>query len=379
MARIGYTPKPDEVHAGNVSELKNRLKDGNVSGSYVFYGDEEYTKTYYYDQLTSLCGNKALNVKTMQGADFVLKDFLNACDTVAAESMDMFSLDEDESEDKVYRLVRLINPKLDGMNQKETKEFLTRIEDPDDGVIIVLWLYAGEQDKINKGIYKKISEASLVLNFKREAIGSPSLAAWIIRHFRKGNIDIERNVAMFMCTYVGNDMTTLKNEIDNCINYLKFENRAQVTIEDIEFICKKSVSAQIFDISDNALKGDYPAAMSAFSAYTKVSKSPEKAAAGVFAPISKAIYDLCTVENNLKTGAGSALIAKQTGLHEFVVKKNINLINLRKKSDTGKASYAQYASELCLEYDTKYKSSPTSKYELIREFIFKLCFPEKNQ
>ena len=379
LAKAAWAPKPAEIHAGNVSELKKRIKEGKVSGSYVFYGDEEYTKTYFYDELTGFCGNKALNVKTLAGADFTLKDFMNSCDTAAADSMDMFALDEEEEEKPSCRLVRLIAPKLDVLGKKELNEFLSRIEDPDDGVIIVLWLYAGEQDKISKGIYKKIADASLVLNFRREAVGSPSLAAWIIKHFKRGNIDIERSVAMFMCTYVGNDMTTLKNAIDSCISYLNYEKRTEVTAADIEFICKKSESAQIFDISDNALKGDYAAAMAAFSVYAKSSKSPERAASGVFAPILKAVYDLCTVERCLKTGIGQVMISKKTGLHEFVVKKYVNLINTRSKSFNGKGTYAEYASELCLEYDTKNKSSVTNKYELIRELIFKLCYPDSRE
>ena len=376
LAKTTWTPKPAEVHAGNVSELKKRIKEGNVSGTYVFYGDEEYTKNYFYDELTGFCGNKALNVKTIAGADFTLQDFVNSCDTAAAESMDMFSLDEFAEEKTSCRLVRLIDPKLDTLGKKEVSEFLSRIEDPDEGVIIVLWLYAGEQDKINKGIYKKIAEASLVLNFRHEQIGSPSLAAWIIKHFKRGNIDIERNVAMFMCTYVGNDMTTLKNEIDNCINYLHYENRTEVTTADIEFICKKSESAQIFEISDNALRGDYSSSMTALSTFAKTCKSPDKAATSVLATVMKAVYDLCTVERFLKTGEGTAIISKKTGLHEFVVKKYANLINLRRKSFDIKGTYAEYASELCLEYDTKNKSSVTDKYELIRELIFKLCYPD---
>ena len=376
MAKTTWAPKPAEVHAGNVSELKKRIKEGRVSGSYVFYGDEEYTKNFYYDELTGFCGNKSLNIKTLAGTDFTFNDFINSCDTVSAQSFDMFALDEENEEKAPCRLVRLISPKLDALGKKELNEFLSRIEDPDEGVIIVLWLYAGEQDKINKGIYKKIADASLVLNFCREAIGSPSLAAWIIKHFKKGNIDIERSVAMFMCTYVGNDMTTLKNEIDNCINYLNYENRTELTTADIEFICKKSESAQIFDISDNALKGDYAAAMAAFSTYAKLAKSPERAASGVFAPILKAVFDMCTVERFLKLGENQTVIAKKAGLHEFVVKKYANLINMRNKSFNGKGTYAEYASGLCIEYDMKNKGSATSRYELIRELIFKLCYPD---
>ena len=77
-----YNPKPADVHAANVSQLKERIKNGNLSGTYIFYGEEEYTKNFYYDKLASACGNRDLNVKTISGSDFKLADFFTACDTV---------------------------------------------------------------------------------------------------------------------------------------------------------------------------------------------------------------------------------------------------------------------------------------------------------
>lgn len=377
MAKTGYAPKPAEVHAANLAELKARIKNGNASGAYVFYGDEEYTKNFYYDALANFCGNRSLNVKTLAGSDFKLADFLDSCDTVAANSMDMFALDEEEKQ--TFRLVRLISPKLDNLNQKETKEFLSRIEDPDDGVIILLWLYAGEQDKIAKGIYKKIADAGLTVNFRREPFGSPTLAAWVLKHFNRAKIEAERSVAMFMVSYVGNDMTTLKNAIDSCISYLRCEGRSKITSDDIRFICTKSETAQIFDISSAALSGDYKTAMEALNVFVGTARSREKAVISVFGPIFKAVNDLCTVEIYSKSGESPMMISKKTGLHEFVVKKNQALLKERAKTYNGKGGFSAYAANVCIEYETKNKTSAGNRYELLRELIFKLCYPCENE
>lgn len=376
MAKSGYNPKPAEIHSANLAELKARIKNGNISGTYVFYGDEEYTKNFYYDSLASACSNRSLNVKTLSGSDFKLQDFLNCCDTAPAQSLDMFS-DSGAEDTAAYRLVRLISPKLDGMSQKETKEFLSRIEDPDDGVIIVLWLYAGEQDKISKGIYKKIADAGLTVNFKREPIGSPTLAAWVLKHFNRAHIEAERSVAMFMVSYVGNDMTTLKNEIDSCINYLRYEGRNKLVSEDICFICTKSAEAQVFDISSAAMSGNYKTAMTALNVFVNTSRQREKAVISVFGPIFKAVSDMCTVEIYSKTGESPMIISKKTGLHEFVVKKNQALIRERSAKYTGKGTFSEYAAKVCIEYERKNKTSAGDRYELLKELIFKLCFPNR--
>ncbi len=376
----GYNPKPADIHAANIGTLKERIKTGKVSGVYFFYGDEEYTKNFYYDKLCEVCENRSLNVKTLDGGDFELSEFFTACDTEPTSmSFDMFSqTPEDEKANNGYRLVRIVLPEqkdFKAVTKKDEKHFFSRIEDPDEGAIIVFWLYAGKQDEITKGIYKKIAEHALTVNFKHETKGSAVLMAWIIRHFNHANIDIDRNVAMYMSNYVGSDMTDLKNEIDNCINYLRYENRNKVTAEDINFICKKSEEAQIFDISSKALEGDFASAMFAFNTLLSTAKNKDETSMSVIALIAKAVNDLCAVQTLVKAGEGAAMISKKTGIFEFVVKRNLVLLNERQRTFSGKGTYAEYASDVCLKYDMLSKSSRTDKKELVKELIFKLCNP----
>ena len=374
MAKSSYTPKPADVHAANLGILKQRIKEKNLSGAYVFYGEEEYTKNFYYSELVKACGNKALNVKTLYAEDFTIQAFINACDTAPVQMMDMFSMDDDNTEEESsLRLVRIVSPKLDNLTQKDEMQLLSRIEDPDEGVIIVFMLYPEEQKNLTKKIYKQITDAALTVNFKHEESGSSSLAAWILRHFNRAKIELDRSVAMYMSNYVGCDMTTLKNEIDSCINYLRFKERNVLTREDIDFVCTKSAEAQVFDISSFTLKGDYASAMSTLKNYIASAKSKDDAIAGVFGLISKAVYEMCLTESSLKEGENAFSISKKTGIMGFVVKRYMTIINERLRTFDGRESYCEYASEICLEYDTLFKSSRTNKYELLREMIFKLA------
>ncbi len=364
-----YTPKPADVHAANLSVLKDRLKSGNLSGAYLFYGDEEYTKNFYYNEFLKFCGNRQLNVRTFFDSDFSLPDFINACQTSASAAMSLFNIapQDENPESNVFRLVRLASVSFDKLSKTDEKYFLSQIEDPDDGVIIVFYLYAGENEKIAKGLYKKIADAALTINFRHEANGSNMLLSWILRHFSKAGVNADRHIISYFNNYVGNDMTTLKNEIDNCIEYLRYEGRDTLTEEDIRFICKQSVSAQIFDISSQALAGNYTAAMSAYKVF-RLSGEKELI---VFGTLAKAVSDLCTVDKLSESGMPLAEIVKTTGLRDFVVRNYQNLIAKRKKD--GGISYPAYASEVILKYDTLLKSSRTDGYELLEELIFKLA------
>ena len=371
MAKTEYKPKKEDVYAANLSVLKDRMKKKNLSGSYVFYGEEEYLKNHYYDELVNACGD-SLNVKKFYGADFTLDDFFAACDTTpVAMSMSMFDEETDTSGKENMRLVKLVFPKLDVLSKGEEKQFLAKLSGLPEGVIVVFFLYNDEEEKISKGIYKSICDASLTVNFRHEPVGSPLLTSWALRHFTKAGVNVERAVLAYFLNYVGNDMLTLKNEIDNCALYLVAEKRDELNEKDIEKVCKKSVSAQIFDISSNALKGKYKEAMAAFTFF----KNAKEEEIILLATVSKAVYDLCAVDKLYKKGETLPEIQKKTGLRDFVVRNYVSLVNSRDKEMQKGKSYALYASETCLKYDMMLKSSRTDGYELLEELIFKLAVP----
>ncbi len=370
MAKTEYKPKKEDVYASNLSVLRDRIKNADLSGSYVFYGEEEYLKNYYYDELAKACGEKELNVKALYGADFTLDGFFDACDTSPVlMSASLFGNDEKADSSDGYRLVKLVFPKLDVLSKSEEKQFLSKLSSLPEGVITVFFLYNDEEEKISKGIYKSICDASLTVNFRHESAGSPRLLSWIQKHFVKAQIDVPRNVLSYFANYVGNDMLTLKNEIDNCIMYLKHENKTELTENDVEKLCKKSTEAKVFDISSNALKGRYKEAMKAFTVF----KNALDDEIFLCATVSKAVADLCAVDKLYKKGETLPEIQKKTGLRDFVIRNYVNLINTRDKEFSGGGSYAKYASDVCLKYDMLLKSSKTDGYALIEEMIFKLA------
>ena len=236
----------------------------------------------------------------------------------------------------------------------------------------------GDEDVIFKNtLYKKITEFALTVNFKREAIGSSALLTWILRHFSKEKLNVDRHVALHLCQTVGNSMTDLKNEIDKLIDYLHFENRDTLVTEDIDFICIKSYEAQIFDISDGVLSGNFVKAAKALGVL-RDKHDKNLSPVNIAATLSKAVYDLSRIEDRINRGVAPSSIASEFKMHEFVVKKNITVITNRSRDFRGKESFTETASKLCLEYDRKIKSSRTDGYELLMELIFKLSFAGKN-
>ncbi len=376
MAKKDYLEKPQEIHANNLALLKERTKTEDKSGVYLFYGDEEYTKNHYTNLLLREAGSN-LNVTSFYGEDYTLEAFISACETSAVESLDMFSLDTEEEAadgDGALRVIKLYHPDLSSMSKKDSEYFLEFLQKLPEKTIVIFWFYMGSNEVVLKNsLYKQISEFALTVNFKREAVGSSALITWILRHFSKAKINVDRYVAVHLCQTVGNSMTDLHNEIEKLIDYLRYENRDTLETKDIDFICIKSTTAQIFDISSGALSGNFVKAARALNVLRDKRESPLL----ILGTISKAVSDLVTTDILIKQGVPVASIAKEMKIGDFIVKNNSATLTQRNRDFRGKETFAGACSKLCLEYDKKLKSSRTDGYELLLELIFKLSFAGK--
>lgn len=373
MAKISYKEKPSEIHAKNVILLKEKIKSRNIDGVYLFYGDEEYTKSHYCRQITEAAGD-FLNVTSIYGDEFDLTEFISSCLTTAIESFDMFSEENGDDEDEnSVRIIKLFNPTLSSLDKKDTDYLIDFLSTEHDNTVIIFYLHSGEQDVLSKGIYKKISETALTVNFKRESPSSSVLITWILRHFSKAKLNCERHVAVRLCQTVGSSMTDLSNEINKVISYVRYEGRDTVTAEDVSFICTKSVEAQIFDISGGAMTGNFRKAANALEVLRDKKESPVL----ILGTIAKSMKDLCTTDYYIKNGVALPTISKITGIPEFIVRNSSEILNSRKHDFHGNDSFTRRASELISAYDKKLKSSRTDGYELLLELIFKLSFAGK--
>ena len=373
MAKASFKEKEQDIHARNVALLKEKIKSKQTDGCYIFYGDEEYTKNHYTKELLSQAGTK-LNVTSIYGDEFTLDSFISACETSAVESLDMFSLDEEKSDDISFRVIKLYYPDLSVLSKKDSDFLLDFLKALPEKTIVIFWFYMGDDDIVlTNAFYKKLRESALTVNFKREPVGSSTLITWILRHFSKEKINVDRYVAVHLCQTVGNSMTDLKNEIEKLIDYLRFENRDTLKKEDVDFICIKSMAAQIFDISSGALSGNFPKAARALNVLRDKRENPVK----ILGTISKAVGDLCKTDALIKKGMPTASIAQEIKVFDFIVKNNSAILTDRNRDFRGKDSFTSVCASICLDYDKKIKSSRTDGYELLLELIFKLSFAGK--
>ena len=68
----------------NLSELKARIKEKNPAGIYLFRGEEEYMKRFYFSELCKSSGDTDSNVNVIDAEDFSYEKLLDAVNTAPA-------------------------------------------------------------------------------------------------------------------------------------------------------------------------------------------------------------------------------------------------------------------------------------------------------
>ena len=358
----------------NLSELKARIKEKNPGGIYVFHGEEEYMKRFYFSELCKSSGDSDANVNTVDADDFSYEKLLDAVNTAPAiDYSDSFFADEvDFSAAPTVRVIKADCAPLDKMSDKEKSDLSRLCEYFPDGVCLVFYYPYNQKKESDYAKSIKIlakCENVLDIEFLHESPTSPQLKKWVKKHFDVKKMVIDAQSVDYFIESVGNDMCTLLSEIEKLCAYASHKNLPAVYNEDIDFVCVKNTQAKLDDVTKGIFDGDYPRAMAAFS----LLKAEKESEIYIFGAISRKASELYTVDYFKSKGMNMAEISAKTGIRDFVVKNDFRiLINLYARYPNG-ANPCEKFIKIISSYDEKLKSSAVNKYLLLENLIFKLC------
>ncbi|MBE6704020.1 MAG: hypothetical protein E7583_02040 [Ruminococcaceae bacterium] len=351
--------KKEDNSKENLAELKRRLAEKAPAGVYVFSGDEEYMKRYYFGELCRASG-ESVNVSVLRGE----VDFGELCDEISAVPMQEFSLfgDSDPTASNI-RVVKLDSPDFSKLSEREMSDVYDMLSDVGDMTVVVIYFSNIDpvKGKSNTAIIKKLSENALVCDFQRAAPGDPTLLRWIKKHFDKEKIAIDQNDVRYLCDCVGTDMCLLANETEKLCAYLSFQKRTAVTREDIDHVCIKNTEAITFDVTNAISAKNFEAAIDALSKLKRTKTDPLM----IFGAISKMATDMSIIYSLSREGRGTAEIINLSGLRDFVVKKYTASIS------AGGKGYVKKFADACLDADAKLKRR-SDGYRILENLAFTL-------
>lgn len=336
------------------SELRDLLKQ-DITGGFLFYGDEDYLKQHYKKELRAAsladCPPDLIDLNrialTLEDGDFSEL-------TTALATLPMMSQ---------KKIVEVTPPNMGGWWEKERKAFLDAIDgiaDSPDTVLLVI----APRGTLDPGTAKKPTAFFRALSAHLTPVEFPyqtgvRLRRWVERHFARAEIAVSEDAMATLLSRCPQDMTGLSGEIEKLIAYCLANHIPAVTPEIVTRVTSPALREDAFALANAVLAGDRTAALAALDVYRKRKDEP----IAVLATLSRVMSDLLTVSVMVEGGADKGEIARALKMHEYKA-------SLYMKSAQGFGT-ARLAASLnrCREADRQMKSSAVAGFIPIERLI----------
>lgn len=217
-------------------EFLQQVKDGALSGAYLFEGPEENIKAAALASLRKALlpeGMEELNESVMDNP--ASDSIIAACETLPFLA------------DKRLVVIRE-HPALTGRSDADEKllSYLARVPDS----CVLVFLARGKADA-RKKLYTTIKKHGAIVTFA--PLTDAELNQWIVRTFSGMGKSCAPQVASLLSFTVGSDTALLRTEIEK-LAALSGE-RAEITQEDVQAVATRSVECTVFEMVDAVVAG----------------------------------------------------------------------------------------------------------------------------
>ena len=320
-----------------VNELVADIKKG-VFGKYVFFGAEDYLKSFYVGRI-----RKAV----LSGDDTV--DSFNHY-VIKEETGDVSDIDAAINTPPMMADRILVEIYWDVKNSPQGEKVLELIEFADSEFSVVLLICpdggfdGGKKNKPSK-MLSKTEQFAKVCACEAQTAGE--LRRWMARRFAHDGLQITTECADFIIEYCGRDMLLLSGELDKLTGAACSRKMEQITEELVREITIKGSEDEAFALANAVLSGDRRGALAALSE----AKNRREAAPMVLGSVSRSMNDMLSVAIMMKNGCDKADISRKLKIHEY---KTGLIMTAVRDMEIGRLAAAM---ERCREADVKMKTS----------------------
>lgn len=230
----------------SIAELKNDLKLNRIRKAYLFWGPEEYLKSYYLHEIERrLLNDDAKNMNYSLFSEKVDADrLMEACDAPPVFS---------DRRVVVVKGTGIFKSKKAAKKGKNTPDNTGRICDylsrmPEETCLIFV------EDEIEEKslLAEAVGKYGLVVEFTWQK--PEDLTVWVRNVFKKHGKDIDARTASYLIEQCDEGMNRILGEVLKLVNYVG--ERSSVTKDDIDCVCIKSLTGRVFDLTDAMAEGN---------------------------------------------------------------------------------------------------------------------------
>ena len=341
----------------NIQELKQAMTQDDVSGCFLFYGEEDYLKQHYAAELRRHILDGAA-LPELNHTVFDAQDMTCAAILDAAKALPVMA-------DR--RVVEWRHADLEGMKSKDFERLLELCEEIKQEYPYTAFLILPTVEGLDVGVGKRVGDRLSKLQKATQWVYFPhstdgQLVSWIHRHFAHEKLNDSAEVCRLLLIRCGHDMWELSREIDKVVCFVKQKGRDTVTPADVETVTSVNRENDTYALSNALLDGNISLAFSCFEELKNCRTDPAIVAGQLF----RVYADLATVSVLVTEGRNTDDIAKI--LHMNAYKAGLYVKAAKRMT----ADAVKNALEACKQTDLYYKSVYVNTYDQLEKLLIRI-------
>lgn len=329
-------------------KLKEDVAAGIPGQLYVFYGEEDYLRQYYLKELKRICGGP------FEAFDTVVLDSEQIDTDALTDAIDSFPMGSER------KLVILRDYKI-WQPTGNLKDILPDLlENLPEYICLVVDCDSIEfkPDK-RTAIYKVLEKHGTLVEFQR-ATGA-DLIPWVKRRFQALGKKIDTPECEHLIFLCGSSMTNLAGE---CEKIAAGTRREQIRIEDVRALASRVLEADVFDLTDCILQGNYTKGLTLLRDLFDMKHEP----VAILGAVSKQLQRLYGARLAMESGKGENYLVQLFGFRSTYPAKL--LLQSARRCEIGALRRIQ---TFCLETDLQLKSNLPDAHRTIELFLMQVA------
>ena len=280
-----------------MQKLTEEIKTGQLKQVYILYGEEAYLRSQYKDKLKkALLGDgDDMNFHYFEGKNISQGEVIDL-----AETMPFFAQ---------RRVIVLENS---GLMARGGEELAAYLGNPAQTAYFVF--VEQSVDKRNR-LYKAATARGRAIEFKAQ--DEAVLKRWILGFLKKENKNITERDLNFFLDKTGSGMDNIRGELEKLFCYCM--GRDVITAQDIEAVCTRQVSSQIFDMIDAVAQKKQKTALDLYYDLLTLKEPPMR----ILFLITRQFNLLLQVKELKNKGYAANAIGGKVGLAGFIARKYV--------------------------------------------------------
>lgn len=218
----------------NILDLENDLKNQNLHGIYVFYGEEKYLQQEYLRKIKKIFGELSL------GINYILLDENNIDTLISDIETPAFGY---EKKLIIIRDSNLFKKDCKSPMKEKFKKYVSENMDIINEAVVIVFI---EETVHKMDLYKTVEKNAVIIETKE--LKPIEIKNRLKRICTMYKVQISDQNLNYLIETAGTSMQDLINEIRKLIEYAG-EN-SEIQKEDIDKLTIKEIQAIIFDLTD---------------------------------------------------------------------------------------------------------------------------------